>query len=89
MIALIDAKLEDLGLSGSVWVGRSVLQELKNDIITSLQQEKPEVDLEKEIDRVFFKGDCGSQRLTHNEIAQIAYHFAEWGAIHFNPRKEK
>ena len=42
LIALIDAKLEDLGLSGSIWVGRSVLQELKNDIITSLQQEKPD-----------------------------------------------
>lgn len=40
VIALIDAKLEDLGMSGSVWVGRSVLQELKNDIITSLQQEQ-------------------------------------------------
>ena len=41
LIALIDAKLEDLGMSGSVWVGRSVLQELKSDIITSLQQEQP------------------------------------------------
>lgn len=41
LIALIDAKLEDLGMSGSVWVGRSVLQELKDDIITSLQQEQP------------------------------------------------
>ena len=41
LIALIDAKLKDLGLSGSVWVGRSVLQDLKNDIITSLQQEQP------------------------------------------------
>lgn len=49
LIALIDAKLEDLGMSGSVWVGRSVLQELKNDIITSLQQEQSEVDLEKKI----------------------------------------
>ena len=39
LIALIDAKLEDLGMSGSVWVGRSVLHELKNDI-TSLQQEQ-------------------------------------------------
>lgn len=40
LIALIDTKLEDLGMSGSVWVGRSVLQDLKNDIITSLQQEQ-------------------------------------------------
>ena len=43
LIALIDTKLEDLGLSGSVWVGRSVLIELKNEIITSLQQEQPQV----------------------------------------------
>ena len=49
LIVLIDAKLEDLGLSGSVWVGRSVLQELKNDIITSLQQEQPKMDFEKEL----------------------------------------
>ena len=42
LIALIDTELEDLGMSGSVWVGRSVLQELKNDIITSLQQEQSE-----------------------------------------------
>lgn len=40
LIALIDAKLKDLGLSGSVWVGRDVLQDLKNDILTSLQQEQ-------------------------------------------------
>ncbi len=56
--------------------------------ITSLQQEQSEVDLEKEIDRVFFQMDCGSDRLHHKEIAQIARHFAEWGAIHLNARKE-
>lgn len=39
VIELIDTKLEDLGLSGSVWVGRSVLRELKNEI-KSLQQEQ-------------------------------------------------
>lgn len=44
LLALIDVKLEDLGMSGSVWVGRSVLQELKNDI-ASLQQEQPETDI--------------------------------------------
>ena len=40
LIALIDSKLEELGLSGSVWVGRSVLQDLKNDIIAFIQQEQ-------------------------------------------------
>ena len=41
--SLIDNKLEDLGMSGSVWVGRSVLCELKDEI-KSLQQEQPEID---------------------------------------------
>ena len=52
LIALIDTKLEDLGLSGSIWVGRSVLQDLKNDIITSLQQEQPKVELEKFTEKI-------------------------------------
>jgi hypothetical protein len=30
--SLIDNKLEELGTSGSVWVGRSVLCELKDEI---------------------------------------------------------
>ena len=42
LIALIDTKLEDLGFSGSIWVGRIVLEELKDDIITSLQEEHPD-----------------------------------------------
>ena len=44
LIALIDTKLEDLGMSGSVWVGRSVLRELKDEIMNILQQEQQEVD---------------------------------------------
>ena len=53
LIALIDTKLEDLGMNGFVWIGRSVLIQLKNEIIASLQQERPETDLEKEIDAVW------------------------------------
>ena len=67
LIARIDAKLEDLGLSGSVWVGRSVLQDLKNDIITSLQQEQPEVELEKFTEKIkTFQG-----RYKYPEIVSI------------------
>lgn len=67
LIALIDTKLEDLGMSGSVWVGRSVLQELKNDIITSLQQEQSEVDLQKFTEKIkTFQG-----RHKHPEITSI------------------
>lgn len=72
LIALIDAKLEDLGMSGSVWVGRSVLQDLKNDIITSLQQEQPKVDLEKEYKRFI---DCDNGRSMYD----CARHFYELG----------
>jgi len=93
LIALIDAKLEDLGLSGSVWVGRSVLQELKNDIITSLQQEHPEVDLEIEIDKEW-KNCCPvddgmgdeSALLVIEQFHQITSHFYELG---LNTRKEQ
>lgn len=76
LIALIDAKLEDLGMSGSVWVGRSVLIDLKNDIITSLQQEQPEVDLEKEIARFALNGGTGDNTPT---IGEVARHFYELG----------
>ena len=67
LIALIDVKLEDLGMSGSVWVGRSVLQELKNDIITSLQQEQSEVDLEKFTEKI----NTFQTRYKHPEITSI------------------
>ena len=87
LIALIDAKLEDLGMSGSIWVGRSVLQELKNDIITSLQQEQSEVELEKESDIMamklfneFFPQD--GDTITPNDFCKglrsFARHFADW-----------
>ena len=66
LIALIDTKLEDLGMSGSVWVGRSVLQELKNDIVTSLQQEQPEADLEKVWDWI-------DETFTETEIEDLRY----------------
>ena len=47
--SLIDNKLEDLGMSGSVWVGRSVLCELKDEI-KSLQQEQPEEPIPKDLE---------------------------------------
>lgn len=54
--------------------------------IESMEKEPEVVELEKEIDRVFFEGDCGSQRLTHKEIAQIARHFWNKG---YSARKEE
>ena len=38
LLALIDTKIQELGLSGSTWVGRSVLHDLRSDI-TSLREE--------------------------------------------------
>lgn len=79
LIALIDSKLEDLGMSGSVWVGRSVLQELKNDIITSLQQEQLKVDLKKEY-KEFVEDDMVYSKLVNGIVGEaIAKHFFELG----------
>lgn len=67
-----------------------------NDII--LKQEQPEVDLEEEIKKYcrnyyncnypdqIQNGRC-SPVMPH--IVEAARHFAEWGAIHLNARKEK
>ena len=46
--------------------------------INSLQQEQPEVDLEKEIDECA-KSDLCPDDCTFYEFACIARHFAEWG----------
>lgn len=75
-------------LQGSIY-GFDLAVEKILSIISSFQQEQEVADLEKEIDRVFFQQDCGSNRLYYNEIANIARHFAEWGAIHLNARKEE
>ena len=79
LIALIDTKLEDLGLSGSVWVGRSVLQDLKNDIITSLQQKQPEVDLEREIIKYKVPFSDDREYLNEQTLDAIARHFYDIG----------
>lgn len=76
LIALIDSKLEELGMSGSVWVGRSVLRDLKTDIITSLQQERQEVDFEKEIKEQWKKWD---DIITYRAFLSIARYFYKLG----------
>lgn len=66
------------------------------NLITSLQQEQHEADLEKEIDRFWdscikHKDERGGNVIWCNklEIEALARYFAEWGAIHFNARKEE
>ena len=100
LIAEIDRRIKLIPLNyvevGSNPTSKAMNQKLRNglerglnsikDFIASLQQEQLEADLEKEIDRVFFQKDCGSDRLYHKEIAQLAKHFYELG---LNARKEK
>ena len=56
------------------------------EIIDSLQQEQPEVDLEKEIKNYLATKCAGDDEPS---VSEIARHFAEWGAIHLNAIKEE
>lgn len=65
------------------------------EFIESLQRQQ-EADLEKEIDRFWdscikHKNERGGNVIWCNkiEIEALARYFAEWGAIHFNARKEE
>ena len=80
LIALIDAKLKDLGLSGSVWVGRNVLQDLKNDILTSLQQERQEVDIRSELEKYIFPISVETMKQEpFTQLEKCAHYFYELG----------
>ena len=50
------------------------------------EQEHPEVDLEKEIKNYLATKCAGDDEPS---VSEIASHFAEWGAIHLNARKEE
>ena len=56
------------------------------EIIKSLQQEQSEMDLEKEIKNYLATKCAGDDEPS---VSEIARHFAEWGAIHLNARKEE
>ena len=82
-----DAKGEryDAFLNGKL----SICEELLG-CIDSLQQEQPEVDLEKEIERIIKSEDRFMKfQVKEQLIKYVARHFAEWGAIHLNARKEE
>lgn len=66
------------------------------NIIASFQQERTEVDLEKELEKWrhdHFKGkrdgDYSGEYLERESQLDIARHFVEWGAIHLSSRKEE
>lgn len=57
--------------------------------IASLQQEQPEVDLDREIIKYKVPFTDEREYLNETTLDAIARHFAEWGAIHLNARKEE
>lgn len=58
---------------------------LLKQVKKKLQQEQSEVDLEKEIKNYLATKCAGDDEPS---VSEIARHFAEWGAIHLNARKE-
>lgn len=59
------------------------------NIITSLQQGQPDVELDKEIIRYKVPFSDDKEYLNETTLDSIARHFAEWGAIHLNAGKEE
>lgn len=71
---------------------RCVLEEVLR-IINSTLDEQPEVDLEEEITRFFNQLAIDESlqdgvSISKFDLVRTARHFAEWGAIHLNARKE-
>jgi len=114
LIAEIERRIKLIPLNfvevGSYPSAEAMNQKLRNglerqlnsikDFITSLQQEQPEVNLEKEIkneiDEYWYDNDYGAiQRrggtitMEVSDVKAIARYFAEWGASHLNARKEE
>lgn len=77
--------------------GKEVAYDETSSLITSLQQEQQEVDFEKEFAHEYAIYHLPTFILASLEdgtelidfIYKTARHFAEWGAIHLNARKEK
>lgn len=85
----LSEKIESIGLyvqkSADYNDGRNDMKTMVLDLIDSLQQEQPEVDLEKEIVSI-----CEAYGITKHldaelgqlDIRDIARHFAKWGMEH-------
>lgn len=70
------------------WDGHTP-QEAADRLCKYLQQDQPEVDLKKEYAE-FVEADPVYSKLVNDVVGRaIARHFAEWGAIHLNARKEE
>lgn len=61
------------------------------EVITSLQQEQPKVDVEKEYKKWWdsIKYKINIEHVMEWYMHETARHFAEWGAVHLNVRKEE
>ena len=68
--------------------------------IDSLQKEQPDADLEAEVDKYLVENYTNDtdvetpflkRMFSHdrNDLVQFARHFAEWGAVHLNAKKEE
>lgn len=71
----------------------TAVEYVRNDFV---EQEQPEVDLEKEIDKEWAKCEpvdegmgLESANIVNEQFDSIARHFAEWGAIHLSAKKEE
>ena len=99
LIAEIEKRMNILDLDSPFGIGGRVELELVLDTISSLQQvQSEEVDLEKDIE-AYFKGwhieeEIGMTKpdgwsVIVDDLKDVARHFAEWGAIHLNTKKEE
>ena len=85
LIAEIERRVEEYNIQS---LRGAELSDLLS-FITSLQQEQPEVELEEEIERIIKNEDRFMKfQVKEQLIKYVARHFAEWGAIHLNARKE-
>ena len=70
--------------------GKEVAYDETSSLIASLQQEQPEVDFEKELDRIWFDNKLGNyfdnDALDYAHIKTLCKHFYELG---LNARKEE
>lgn len=74
------ARFDNAGENADYFQGKVDLCDDLTHIITSLQQEQPEVDLNKEIDEKW--DEFVSSEGEREDFTNIARHFAEWGATH-------
>ena len=93
LIAEIERRMSEnyeLGKKAECFSHRAVEDNDILALIDSLQQDQSEVDLAEEITRFFCKNPIPHEHITDWPLLKnTAIHFAEWGAIHLNARKEE